>query len=105
MCQCLVLVLSWFSLLCQCPLSAAVRIPCSQLAIAILAAVRRNSQDKGLSGEMRDNTCVSRDSNSSSRPFVERPHAHYIWLVCHFVFCLVRLRCFEAPNGSCRSYI
>ena len=45
MCQCLVLVWFWFGLLCQWPLSAAVRIPCSQLEIAILAAVSRNSPD------------------------------------------------------------
>ena len=51
MCQYLVLVWFWFGLLCQYPLSAAVRIPCSQLGIAILAAVRRNFPDKGLSGK------------------------------------------------------
>ena len=51
MCQCLVLVWFWSGLLCQGPLSAAVQILCSQLGIAILAAVRRNSPDKGLSGE------------------------------------------------------
>ena len=51
MCQFLVLVWLWFGLLCQCPLSVAVQIPCSQLWSAILAAVRRSSPDKGLSGE------------------------------------------------------
>ena len=46
------LVLVWFpfGLWSQCPLSALVPIPCSQLGISILADVRLNSLDKGLSG-------------------------------------------------------
>ena len=52
MCQCWFWFWFWFWFVVPVPaVAAAVRILCSQLGIAILAAVRRDSPDKGLSGE------------------------------------------------------
>ena len=65
------LVLVWFVV--SVPVvSGAVRIPCSQLGIAILSAMHRNSPDNDLSGEF----AILRITLAADLTCCHRPHHH-----------------------------